>query len=538
MLCSSACQRHSEYFGKVEPPEGKVFRFNNSAEPEYIDPNLLAGIPDTRIAAMLFEGLTVYDPQTLIPSPGAAESWEVSSDLTLYTFHLRKNLFWSDGQPLTARDFVYSWTRILDPKTASRYANMLYYIVNGQDFNEGRLKDAGQLGVKALDDSTLQVKLRQPVPYFLSLTSHDTYDPVPAHIISRFGNQWTDPSHIASNGPFMLVEHRTNAKFELVRNPRYWDAANVWLERVTAYSVDDNHTSANLYEAGVVDWVPDYVPTDYIPYMRGRFKDLIVQPYLGNYYYSFNVTRPPLNNPLVRRALAMALDRRAITDDLLRGGQIPTSHFVPFGFANYHSPPGPEYNPQEAARLLAQAGYPNGEGFPHLDILFNTLAEHKKIAETVQQMWSKNLNIQVSLRNEEWASFLKSRQSRNYDVARDAWIGDYPDPSTFSDLMESTNGNNDPGWKNPAYDRLLAEARQQADEARRMEILQKAEAILLQDLPVAPIYTYAVNALLKPYVRGIYGNVLDRHALNRVWIDRQWREHAAQGEGKGEGQRD
>lgn len=523
VLCAAGCQSRSEYFGKVDPPAGNVLRFNNGVEPEYIDPNLLAGVQDARIAGMIFEGLTVYDERDLHPAPGAAERWEVSSDLTLYTFHLRKGAVWSDGHPLTAHDFVYSWRRILDPKTASRYASMLYYIENGEAFNVGKVKDASKLGVRALDDYTLEVKLRQPVSYFLSLTAHETYMPVPAHVVERYGDRWTDPSHIVGNGPFQLVEHRTNDKFEFIRNPRYWNSAGVKLDRVTAYSVDDNHTAANLYEAGVVDWVPDYIPSDYMGYMRGRFKDLYTPPYLGIYYYAVNITRPPLNNPLVRRALAMGFDRRAITGDLLRAGQIPASHFVPVGFPNYHSPPGPDYNPPEAARLLAEAGYPNGAGFPSVTILINTLSEHRKIAEAVQEMWAKNLNIQVSIRNEEWASYLKDRRSMNYDLARAAWIADYPDPSTFTDLMEGNNGNNDGGWKNPGYDRMIALARQQPEESRRMEILEKAEALLLHDLPVIPVYTYSADGLIKPYVRGVYGNALDRHALNRVWIDRQWK---------------
>ena len=532
-LGSAGCQRHSEYFGKVDPPDGNVFRFNNGAEPEYIDPALMVGQPDARISEMLFEGLTVDDPQTSQPLPGAAERWEVSSDLTQYTFYLRKNAVWSDGQPVTAHDFVYSWTRVLDPKTASRYASLLYYIVNGEPFNQGRLKDASQLGLRALDDYTFQVKLGQPVPFFLSLTAHFTYSPVPAHVVGRYGEHWTDPSHIVGNGPFLLVEHRTNAKFEFARNPRYWNAASVGLQRVIAYSVDDDHTSANMYESGLVDWLPGNFPAEYVPYMRGRFRDLHSAPFLGIYYYSFNITHPPLNNRLVRRALSMAVDRRAITDELLRGGQIPTAHFVPVGFPGYQSPPGPEYNPEEAARLLAQAGYPHGRGFPELNILFNSNESHKKIAEAIQQMWARNLNIPVSIRNEEWASYLKSLASLDYEVARQGWIGDYPDPTSFTDLMEGNNGNNHTGWKNPDYDQLLALTRQVGDPLRRMGLLQKAESILLEDLPVLPIYSYASNALIKPYVRGIYPNPIDRHLLNHVWIDHQWKENKAKQEGKG-----
>ncbi|MBI4465560.1 MAG: peptide ABC transporter substrate-binding protein [Acidobacteria bacterium] len=526
------CQRHGEYFGKVEPPPENVFRFNNGAEPEYLDPGLMTGQPDGRIAQLIFEGLTTNDPETFEPRPGVAARWEVSPDGRTYTFHLRQNAYWSDGRPVTARDFIYSWTRVLDPKTASRYASHLHHLVNGEEFNRGRVKDPTQLGLRALDDYILQVQLRQPVPYFLYLTAFFTLMPVPAHIVERYGLHWTDPEYIVGNGPFLLVEHRTHARFEFVRNPRYWNVDRIRLDRIIAYSVDDNYTSANLYESGRVDWLPGSIPAEYVSYMRGHFQDFQIYPFLALYYYSFNVTRPPLDNPLVRRALSLAVDRRAITDQFLRGGQIPTSHFVPVGFPSYQSPSGPDYNPAEAARLLAQAGYPNGEGFPRLEILFNTLESHRKIAEAIQQMWARNLNIQVSLRNEEWASYLKSLANRDYDIARQGWIADYPDPSTFTDLLESTNGNNHTGWKNEAYDRLLIQAREDPDSQRRLETLRSAEAILLEELPVLPLYTYASNSLIKPYVRGLYPSPMDQHPLTAVWIDRDWNRTAQQQEGE------
>ncbi|MBI3933854.1 MAG: peptide ABC transporter substrate-binding protein [Acidobacteria bacterium] len=521
-----ACRQQSEYFGRVEPPADNIFRFNNGAEPEYLDPGLMTGQPDGRIAGMLFEGLTVNDPKTMEPRPGVADRWEVSPDRLTYIFYVRQNVHWSNGRPVTAHDFVYSWTRVLDPKTASRYASQLYHIANGEEFNQGHVQDPAELGVRALDDYTLQVRLRQPVPYFLFLTSFFTLYPVLKEIVEEHGAHWTDPAHLVGNGPFLLREHRIHDKFVLERNPRYWNARNVKLDRVIAYSIDDSYTSANMYESGQLDWLPGSFPAEYVPYMKGRFQDFHSYPFLAVYYYLFNVTRPPLDNPLVRRALSMALDRRAITDELLRGGEIPGAHFVPLGFPDYESPPGPEYNPAEAARLLTEAGYPNGQGFPELEILFNTLETHKKLAETIQQMWAKNLNIRVSLRNEEWASYLKSRSNLEYDIARAGWIADYPDPSSFTDLMESTNGNNNTGWKNPQYDRLLSLARGETDPLQRMGLLQQSETHLLQDLPVLPIYTYASNSLLKPYVRGIFSTPMDDHPLNGVCIDRRWRERS------------
>lgn len=535
LLLLAGCREHTDYFGKLDPPRENVFRFNNAAEPEYVDPGLMTGQPDHRIAALIFEGLTTTDPQTLRPRPAMAERWEISPDQLTYTFHLRKDAVWSDGTPLAAKDFVYSWTRVLDPKTGSRYAAHLYHIANGEEFNLGKLKDPSQLGVRALDPHTLEVRLRQPTPYFMYLTSFYTLAPVPQHVVEKYAAQWTDPAHIVSNGPFLLVEHQTNAKFEFVRNPRYWNASRVRLDRVIAYSVDDYYTSANMYESGMIDWIPSgYIPVEFIPYMNGRFRDFRSVPFLAIYYYSLNVTRPPLDNPLVRRALSMAVDRRAITGELLRGGQIPGANFVPLGFPDYRSPPGPEFDPEQARQLLARAGYPNGAGFPRLDILFNTAENHRQIAQAIQQMWVRNLNIHVSLRNEEWASYLKSLDNLSYDIARRGWIGDYPDPSTFTELMRTNDGNNRTGWGNPQYDRLLALARSETDPSRRMDLFRQSEALLLEESPVISLYTYTTNELLKPYVRGFHPNPLDEHLLTEVWIDYQWSERADNGEPNGE----
>ena len=525
-LAATGCQQQTEYFGTVEPPPGNVFRFNNGAEPEFLDPGLITGQPDGRIARLLFEGLTDIDQETLQARPGVAERWDLSPDQLTYTFYLRKDAVWSDGRPITANDFVYSWRRVLDPATASRYASHLYHIVNGQEFNEGKITDPSQVAVRALDDHTLEVRLNQPVPFFLYLTSFYTYFPVPRHVVEEYGGRWTKIEHIVGNGSFVLAEHRTRDRFVLVRSPKYWNAGKVRLERIIAYSVDDAQTSANMYKAGMIDWAPSgSFPGEYVPYMKDRFRDLRTFPFLAVYYYLINVTKPPLDNPLVRRALSMAIDRRAITDDLLRGGQIPGAHFVPLGFPNYQSQTGPDYNPQEAARLLAQAGYPNGAGFPQIDILFNTLEMHRKIAEAIQQMWMKTLNIQVALRNEEWASYLKSTNNLEFDVARRGWIADYPDPSTFTDLMESTNGNNNTGWKNAVYDRFISLARQERDPLERMKLLARSEAILLEDIPVLPIYTYSSNNLIKPYVRGFLPSPTEEFPLDEFWIDYEWSAH-------------
>ncbi|MSO18968.1 MAG: peptide ABC transporter substrate-binding protein [Acidobacteria bacterium] len=527
----AGCQKQeTEYFGTVEPPVGNVFRFSNGAEPEYLDPNLMTGQPDGRVARLTFEGLTNLEQPSLRVKPAAAESWEISPDQLLYTFHLRRAAQWADGEPVTAHDFVFSWTRILNPETASRYASHLYHLVNGQAYNEGKIGDAAQVGVRALDDYTLEVRLANPVPFFLQLTAFYTLLPIPQHLVEKHGSKWSEPPNVAGNGPFWLVEHRAQAKFEFVKNPRYWNAANVKLERVTAYSIDDNYTTANLYKAGVLDFVPSrYFPSEFVPEMRGRFRDIQSTPFLANYFYLVNVTRPPLNDPRVRRALSMAINRKAITDELLRGGETPGANFVPIGFPGYQSPPGPEFDPEQARRLLAEAGFPGGQGFREITILFNSNDRHRKVAEAIQQMWMQNLNIQVALRNEEWASYLKSANELNFDVARRGWITDYPDPSNFNDLLESTNGNNNTGWVNKDYDQMMAAARIELNPLRRFNILQQSEALLLREMPVLPIFSDVSNNLVKPYVRGFRHSPTEELTIDEYWIDHNWRANSPSG---------
>lgn len=524
MGAAIGCSPKAGYFGNTTPPQGSVFRFNVGPEPEYLDPALSTGLYDARVSVLLYEGLTAKDPKTLEPRPGVAERWEVSPDGRAYIFHLRPNAFWSDGRPVTAQDFVYSWTRVLTPATGARYAAYLYPIVNAEAFNQGKLKDPTQIGVRAIDERTLHVRLNDPVPYFLFLTGFQTYYPVPRQAVEQFGDQWTDPQHIVTNGPYLLRERHLHDRMVLERNPRYWNRQEVRTERILAFTVDDARTATNMYEAGMLDWLPyPSVPHDFLPYMRGRFRDLMTFAQIGLMYFGLNTTRPPLDDLRVRRALSLSLDRRAITAGLLRGGEIPTDHFVPAGFPGYPAPPPPVYDPQQAAQLLRKAGYPNGEGFPTLEILVPP--DRRNIAEAAQQMWARNLNLHFTIHSEEFSSFLKRWDRMDYDIAGTRWIGDYLDPSTFTDLMESTNGNNNTGYGSPEYDRLQAEARYELDPVKRLQLLQRGEALMLADAPVIPLYIMAANELVKPYVRGVYPAMWDVLPLNQVWIDRQWRQH-------------
>jgi oligopeptide transport system substrate-binding protein len=515
--------RASRYFGSVRPPRGDVLRFNNGAEPETIDPALVSGQPDGRLARSLFEGLATSDPRTLEPRPGQAERWETSADGLTWTFHLRPGLAWSDGVPLTARDFVWSWLRVLRPETAARNAGLLYAIAGAEDFNRGRTSDPADVGLSAPDDTTLVVRLATPVPYLLHLTAYPTLLPVPRHAIERWGERWTRPGHIVSNGAFRLERWRQNDRFELARNPRYRDAARVWLDRVVAYSVDDLSTSVNLYKSGRLDWnTSGYIPSPFVPRLRGK-ADFRSAPFQAVYFYSMNVTRRPFDDVRVRRALNLAVDRDAIARDLLKGTREPWGRLTPRGYPGYPAPAPLRHDPARARALLAQAGFPGGRGFPRISILFSTSEDHRRIAEAVQAMWAKELGIPVELRNMEWGSTLQAMTTLQYDVARRSWIGDYLDPGTFLEIMRGGDGNNRTGWSDPRYDRLLLAARRESDPARRMRLLGDAEALLLADGPVIPIYHYSTVELVKPYVRGLWSNALDTHPLEAVWIDHAWR---------------
>jgi ABC-type oligopeptide transport system substrate-binding subunit len=507
------------YFGDVTPPAGQNFTFNNGAEPEHLDPAIMSGQPDGRIARMVFEGLAGNDPKTLAPIPGQAYRWDVSEDGLRYVFHLRAGLQWADGVPITARDFVWSWRRVIDPKTASRYASFLFAIRNAERFNQGELTDPARVGISAPDDSTFVVELENPVPYFVSMATYYPMLPTPRHLIEAKGERWERALDLVGNGPWRIVEWKQKDRYVLVKNERYWDRANVRLDRITALAVDDNRTSTNLYKAGVIDWNPSgYVPKQVIPFLK-HFKDFGGGPFHGMYFYSMVVERPPFDNVWVRRAFNYATDREAIANDVLKGTVIPWGNMTPMGYEGYHAPASVKFDPEKARECLAKAGYPGGKGFPKVELLFNTSEDHRLIAEALQSMWRRELGVKVELSNQEWASYLAATTSKNYQIARRSWIGDYLDPTTFLTMWTSGDGNNRTGWSSPRYDALLREATVEADPARRMELLSKAEAVLLDELPVLPIYHYVGSDMIKPYVRGISPTLLDFHPLKSVWID-------------------
>jgi oligopeptide transport system substrate-binding protein len=499
-------------------------RINNFGEPASLDPQLGIGNVEHNVILALFEGLVTADPRDLSPRPGAAESWEISPDGKVYTFHLRKNGRWSNGEPVTARNFVESYRRILMPSLAAQYSYMLYPVTNAEAFNLGKITDFSQVGVKALDDYTLQLTLHSAAPYLLSMMIHDSWLAVPIAVIEKHGaiddrtNPWTRPENFVGNGPFNLKEWRINSHILAERSPTYWDAKNVRLNKIYFDPTETLDTAERMFRSGQLHSIPMAPPSKVAFYRKYKPNLINVYPLLCTYFYKFNVTRPPMNDKRVREALAMAIDRHAITETIMRAGEEPAYFLTPPNTGGYTCRTKVKEDVAAARQLLAEAGYPDGKNFPTVEVLFNTLQYHKAIAEAFQQMWKKNLHINIVLHNEEWKVYLDSMRRTNYFMARAAWIGDYVDPSTFLDMFTTESGNNETGWSNAEYDRLIHLAANTGDQAVRYDAYQKAEAILMDEMPIMPVYFYTQPRLIVASVRGWYPNVIDQFDFKSVYL--------------------
>ena len=512
-LVWAACGGRAPAGGPARP----VLHLGNGAEPKDLDPAIVTGMLEFHILQALLEGLTGLDPATLQPIPAAAEGWEVSKDRRTYTFHLRKVARWSNGDPVTADDFVYSWTRLLAPATAAEYAYQAHYIKNGRAYNEGKLKDPAALGLSAPDSHTLVVELESPTPFFLSLLNHHALYPVHRRAVEAHGTRWTRPENYVGNGPFKLKEWEMNSVIAVERSPTYWDAAVVKLDEIRFYPIEDEATEEKQFRAGKIH-VTNTVPLERIPYWREQTDVYSAFPSFGTYYYELNVTRGPQKDKRVRRALAMSIDRTALVEKVLRGGQMPAYAFTPPATAGFTPSAGLRYDTEEARRLLAAAGYPGGKGFPKLDILYNTMEGHRKVAETLQQMWKRELGIEVGLYNQEWKVFLDTKRKLDYDIGRAGWWGDYPDPNTFLDMYVTNGGNNHTGWSNAEYDDLVRKASQAATQEERYRYFQRCEEILAEEAPIMPWYIYTHPFLKRPEVGGWVLNVMDVRLYKHMWL--------------------
>ncbi len=507
----------------------QILYWGNGAEPADLDPQTSIGEPESHIFNALFEGLVSQDPRDLHPIPGVAESWDISPDGKVYTFHLRHDARWSNGDALTARDFVESQRRILLPALGAEYATARFedvQIVNAREFYEGKIADFGQVGIQAPDAWTLVITLKEPADYFLGMLNHESWYPVHLPTILRYGKiddkttAWTHAGNHVGNGPFRLKAWHAQQEVVVERNPFYWGAKGIRLNEIHYYPIDNVDAEERAFRAGQLHVTTDVPQTKVDVYRQDHPQFIEISPYFGCYFYRFNVTNPVLKDKRVRRALAMAIDRDGIVRNVTRGGQQPAHTFTPPGTAGYVLPgPGTPTDYEGARRLLAEAGFPGGAGLPPVDLLINTSQNHQAIAEVIQESWKRELHIDARIVNEEWKVYLDSEHTLNYTTSRSAWIGDYLDPYTFLGLMVTGNGNNDTGFSNAEYDRLIGLSRQAADPAARRTLLAQAETLLLDESPVAPIYFYTNVYLRQPSVRGWYPNFLNRHMPQFIYLD-------------------
>ncbi|MCB9873591.1 MAG: peptide ABC transporter substrate-binding protein [Planctomycetaceae bacterium] len=640
------------------------FSFHNGDEVKTVDPALAYGQPEHRVMTAMFEGLyrewpigyeldeqgnVVSTPEPdengnypMGSAPGLAESYELSDDGRIYTFHLRPGVKWSDGSPITAHDFVWSWRRTLHPETAATYGYQLWYLVGAKQYTEGRV-EVGDLveielanrlradqpfprgdirrakligiarppqvspptnasdevkeelqatwrsnwvyvvdhnavpgasesasgkvgayckgtadtnwkqyetewvddrrpeslpdttvkcqqilldfessvGVTAPDDATLVVTLKNRTPFFIDLTAFYALYPVNRVCVEKYGTpNWTQPQNIVTNGAYNLEFRRVRDRMRLVKNPQYWDADRVKLEIVDAMAVKSVTTALNMYLTGQLDWVTD-VPASVIPELIARpEKDFIPTPVLIIYFYRLNTTRPPLDDVHVRRALNLAMDKQLICEKVTQAGQIPARSVVPPGLPGYKSPLCGEFDVEAARAELAKSKYANRPGgIPKIEITYNTNDTHRAIAEVIQQMWKNNLSIDVELKNLEWNSYLDAQHTMQFSVCRAGWVPDYPDANTFIDMWVTGGENNETGWSNARYDALVKQAAEEPDSELRLRHMEEAEAILMDELPIVPIYYYTGKNIVSPRVKGFFHNALDQYPIQLMYFE-------------------
>lgn len=503
----------------------QVLHRGNGTQPEGLDPHITEGVPSSTVQRDLFEGLVARAADgSLIP--GGAERWEVSEDGLTWTFHLRAAARWSNGDPVTAEDWLYSFRRVVDPATGSRFSILLNPILNAEDIIAGR-RPPEDLGVQVIDPLTLRLTLKAPNPLLPEVLTHNVALPVHRATVEAHGDRWARPGAMVSNGPFKLAELAMQSHIRLVRNPYFWDNDNVILDEVFFYPTEDLVAELMRYRAGELDWTYQ-VPATQFNWIKANLADeLEVSDWFGTYYFGFNTTRPPFDDPRVTKALSLAIDREIITDRITRFGQRPTFAFTPPGVPGYE-PPQPEWahwtqaeREDHARALLREAGF--GPDNPlRVEIRYNTHEDHRRISLAIAAMWYQTLGVSASLINEEFRVFLNTRRMRAVtEVFRAGWIGNYLDPMYFLELFHSTNPQNDIGFFNAEYDALLARAARTADREERMALLQEAERLLLKTQPIMPLYTYVAPRLVKPYVRGWQPNMLDQHPSRWMYLLRQ-----------------
>jgi oligopeptide transport system substrate-binding protein len=500
---------------KETTPGPRPLVIANSAEPASLDLHIITGQPEIRVVGALFEGLVLRGLNGPEVRPGAASSWDVSADGKTYTFHLRP-LKWSNGTSLTSQDFLKSWQRFINPSTASEYSSLLKVIRNGSLVREKKIP-IDSLGIATPDDSTFVVHLEYPVGFFLDLCAFEPFFPVPVDTIAKYQEKWTSPEHIVSNGPYKMTSWKRNVAIELEKNPNYWDAGKVRQNRIVIKPVEDQLTGYNMFLSKEVDWIFS-VPPSKLESVK-KMPEFFNPTMFGTYFYIVNCTSPGYDSKDLRKALSYAIDRQKIVDRVQKQIYKPATSFVP---------PTPSYpvlglelfNIAKAKEFLAKSGYGPGKQPPKLQILFNTAETHRDNAEVIRQMWKENLGLDAEVVNYEWKIYLQNTKNLDYpSVARASWIGDFPDPISFLELYTSDNANNRTGYKNPVYDAGIKESWTISDPKKRMDKLRECEKILMEDMPIIPIYYYALTELRNPAIKNAIPNALGMYSWKDIYLE-------------------
>lgn len=515
LLASCGCSVH-------RGPEKDTLRVNIGSEPPGLDWHVNTDNTSFDVACNMMVGLTQFKKDLSI-EPCCASSWEVLDGGRRYIFHLRPDARWSDGKPLLAQDFDFAWRRLLKPATAAPYAFFLYDIENALDYNTGKIKDESKLGLRCIDDHTLEVRLRKPATYFLSLTAICSSFPMRKDLIEKYGSRWTDPGRMVVNGPFGLKSWKHEYKIELEANPQYFGKTPA-IKTIKMFMIPEQATAFALYQNDQLDYIDNrsFPPPDV--YEKRHSSEYHNAPLLRNNYIGFNVLKKPFDDRRVRLAFSLALDRN-LFGKILRRSEKPSYTWIPAGLPGYSPDSGSEYNPQKAQQLLAEAGYPDGKNFPEVLILYPTREDARLVMESVQDQLKRNLHVCVDLQNMEWKVYLRKLQSDAPPIFRSSWGADYPDPETFANVFTSLNGNNNTKWKNGLYDKLIDQAEGEQDKNRRAELYARADKLLCKDEAViACTYLATQNTLTKPWLSGIAINALDVQFFKDAVVDNSWHE--------------
>lgn len=506
-----------------------ILHIGNGTEPQGLDPHVVTGLPEHHIVDALFEGLVYKDPYTLEIQPGVAKSWDISEDGKVYTFYFREDAKWSNGDAVTAEDFRWSWWRAMQPLLGNQYVFMYFPIKNAERYFNQEITDFEEVGVSVIDRLTLRVELNNPTPYFLQLLDHYSTFAVHRPTIEKHGaadesyTQWTRPGNLVGNGAFKLDEWRLNKHLIVSPNENYWDAGRVQLNSIKFYPIELRTVEERMFRAGQLHYTYE-TNIDRLPYYQENSPELVqIEPFNGTYIYRLNTRLKPLDDVLVRKALAFSVDRETIINTVLNGIFTPSYAITPPGLLGYQPPQLIEFNPEKARELLAEAGFPNGEGFPAFELQYNTNEEHRKIAITIQQMWKKELNINVRLQNRDWKVYLDNENTGNFEISRGGWIGDYVDPNTFLDMWVSGSGLNRTGWSDERFDELILKTAPEAKtREERYAAFFEAESLMMSEVPFIPIYTYSSHHFKHPSLKGLPSNIMNYYNFRYTYLDPDW----------------